>query len=58
LVKDWSTILRRAAGRNYRFAGNLTLATKEPVTYPALVTVYSLPSGEARITEIKRAYGL
>jgi predicted secreted protein len=50
--------VQTVAGRNYRFAGNLTLKTKEPVTYPALVTVYKPLEGEARITEIRKAYEL
>ncbi|MDR3171294.1 MAG: protease inhibitor I42 family protein [Treponema sp.] len=46
------------AGRNYRFAGNINPVTKNPSAYPALVTVYKPLKGEAKVTEIRKAYEL
>jgi predicted secreted protein len=44
------------AGRNYRFAGNLSPVTKNPPVYPALVTVYKPLKGEAKVTEIRKIW--
>jgi predicted secreted protein len=44
------------AGRNYRFAGNLSPATKNSSVYPALVTVYKPLKGEAKVTEIRKVH--
>jgi hypothetical protein len=46
------------AGRNYRFAGNISPVTKKPSSYPALVTVYKPLNREAQITEIRKAWEL
>jgi hypothetical protein len=46
------------AGRNYCFAGNIKTVTKDASLYPALVTVYKPLKGEAKITEIRKAYEL
>jgi hypothetical protein len=44
------------AGRNYRFAGNLSPAMKNPSVYPVLVTVYKPLKGEAKVTEIRKVH--
>jgi hypothetical protein len=46
------------AGRNYRFAGTQTLATKDPVQYPVLFTVYQPLSGAPVLTGVEKVAGL
>jgi predicted secreted protein len=49
-------VTQTVAGRNYCFAGNIKAVTPGAVEAPALVTVYSPPKGEAKITEIQKVY--
>jgi hypothetical protein len=48
--------VQTVAGRNYRFAGNISSVTKNPSAYPALVTVYKPLQGKAKITEIRKIW--
>jgi hypothetical protein len=55
-VKYVSTQL--VAGFNYKFAGTQNITLKNPVAYPAFLTVYAPLSGDPIITSIKKVFNL